>query len=74
MIIEKISPTLYNALGIFLPLIAVNCAILGGALFMQERAYNNIGEAVSFALGSGCDGARNRPEFDGNLYRINGTR
>lgn len=53
MIIEKISPTLYNALGIFLPLIAVNCAILGGALFMQERAYNNIGEAVSFALGSG---------------------
>lgn len=53
MIIEKISPTLYNALGIFLPLIAVNCAILGGALFMQERAYNNIGEAMSFALGSG---------------------
>ncbi|MBT3243995.1 MAG: NADH:ubiquinone reductase (Na(+)-transporting) subunit E [Bacteroidetes bacterium] len=53
MIIEKISPTLYNSLGIFLPLIAVNCAILGGALFMQERAYTNIGEAVSFALGSG---------------------
>ncbi len=53
MIIEKISPTLYNALGIFLPLIAVNCAILGGALFMQERAYTNIGEAISFALGSG---------------------
>jgi Na+-transporting NADH:ubiquinone oxidoreductase subunit E len=53
MIIEKISPTLYNALGIFLPLIAVNCAILGGALFMQERAYDNIGEALSFALGSG---------------------
>ena len=53
MIIEKISPTLYNALGIFLPLIAVNCAILGGALFMQERAYNNIGEAISFAAGSG---------------------
>lgn len=53
MIIEKISPTLYNALGIFLPLIAVNCAILGGALFMQERAYNNIGEAMSFAFGSG---------------------
>ncbi len=53
MIIEKISPTLYAALGIFLPLIAVNCAILGGALFMQERDYNNIGEAISFALGSG---------------------
>ncbi len=53
MIIEKISPTLYNALGIFLPLIAVNCAILGGALFMQERAYTNIGEAISFAMGSG---------------------
>jgi Na+-transporting NADH:ubiquinone oxidoreductase subunit E len=53
MIIEKISPTLYNALGIFLPLIAVNCAILGGALFMQERAYNNIGEVFAFASGSG---------------------
>ncbi len=53
MIIEKISPTLYNSLGIFLPLIAVNCAILGGALFMQERAYTNIAEAISFGLGSG---------------------
>ncbi|MCK5087042.1 MAG: NADH:ubiquinone reductase (Na(+)-transporting) subunit E [Melioribacteraceae bacterium] len=53
MIVEKFAPTLYNSLGIFLPLIAVNCAILGGALFMQEREYNNIGEATSFALGSG---------------------
>ncbi|MBU8892199.1 MAG: NADH:ubiquinone reductase (Na(+)-transporting) subunit E [Bacteroidales bacterium] len=53
MVIEKFSPALYSSLGIFLPLIAVNCAILGGALFMQERAYNNIGEATSFALGSG---------------------
>ena len=53
MIIEKFSPTLYNSLGIFLPLIAVNCAILGGSLFMQERAYNNIAEATTFGLGSG---------------------
>lgn len=53
MIVEKFAPTLYNSLGIFLPLIAVNCAILGGALFMQEREYNNIAEATSFALGSG---------------------
>ena len=53
MIIEKFSPSLYNSLGIFLPLIAVNCAILGGALFMQERQYSTIIEATSFALGSG---------------------
>ncbi|HSV87529.1 MAG TPA: NADH:ubiquinone reductase (Na(+)-transporting) subunit E [Bacteroidales bacterium] len=53
MIIEKVSPTLYNSLGIFLPLIAVNCAILGGALFMVERNYANVGEAAVFGLGSG---------------------
>lgn len=53
MIIEKISPALYNALGIFLPLIAVNCSILGGALFMQEREYATLGEATVFGLGSG---------------------
>ena len=53
MIIEKFSPTLYSSLGIFLPLIAVNCAILGGSLFMQERNFGNIAEAVSFGLGSG---------------------
>ena len=53
MIVEKFSPSLYNTLGIFLPLIAVNCAIMGGSLFMQERAYANIGEATAFALGSG---------------------
>jgi Na+-transporting NADH:ubiquinone oxidoreductase subunit E len=53
MIIEKISPTLYTSLGIFLPLIAVNCAILGGSLFMQERNYANLAEATSFGLGSG---------------------
>jgi len=53
MIIEKFSPTLYNNLGIFLPLIAVNCAILGGSLFMQQREYNSILEATSFGLGSG---------------------
>ena len=53
MIIEKFSPTLYANLGIFLPLIAVNCAILGGSLFMQERNYANLAEATSFGLGSG---------------------
>ena len=53
MIVEKFSPTLYSSLGVFLPLIAVNCAILGGSLFMQERAYNNITEAVVFGFGSG---------------------
>lgn len=53
MIIEKFSPSLYASLGIFLPLIAVNCAILGGSLFMQEREYINIAEATSFGLGSG---------------------
>ena len=53
MVIEKFSPALYNSLGIFLPLIAVNCAILGGSLFMQEREYQNIAEATTFGLGSG---------------------
>ncbi len=53
MIVEKFSPALYSSLGVFLPLIAVNCAILGGSLFMQERAYNNITEAVVFGVGSG---------------------
>jgi Na+-transporting NADH:ubiquinone oxidoreductase subunit E len=53
MVVEKFAPTLYNSLGIFLPLIAVNCAILGGSLFMQEREYANIAEATVFGLGSG---------------------
>ena len=53
MIVEKVSPALYGALGIFLPLIAVNCSILGGALFMQERQYSTITEATVFAIGSG---------------------
>jgi len=53
MIVEKVSPALYSALGIFLPLIAVNCSILGGALFMQERQYSTIAEATVFGLGSG---------------------
>jgi Na+-transporting NADH:ubiquinone oxidoreductase subunit E len=52
MAVEKISPALYGALGIFLPLIAVNCAILGGALFMQGRPYN-LAEASVFSIGSG---------------------
>ena len=53
MIIETFTPSLYSALGIFLPLIAVNCAILGCSLFMQERGFSNVGEAAIFGLGSG---------------------
>lgn len=53
MVVERYSPTLYNSLGIFLPLIAVNCAILGASLFMQERGYQNVGQATAFGLGSG---------------------
>jgi Na+-transporting NADH:ubiquinone oxidoreductase subunit E len=62
MIVEKFSPSLYAALGIFLPLIAVNCAIMGASLFMQQRvlldpenvkAIANIGDAFAFAIGSG---------------------
>ena len=53
MIVERFSPSLYAALGIFLPLIAVNCAILGGSLFMQQRDFVNVGESAVYALGSG---------------------
>ncbi len=53
MVVEKFAPALYGALGIFLPLIAVNCSILGGALFMQDRQYPSLGEATMFGLGSG---------------------
>ena len=53
MVIERFSPTLYTSLGIFLPLIAVNCAILGGSLFMQQRAFPNIGMATAYGFGSG---------------------
>ena len=53
IIIETFTPSLYSALGIFLPLIAVNCAILGCSLFMQERGFSNVGEAAVFGLGSG---------------------
>jgi len=53
MIVEKFSPALYGALGIFLPLIAVNCAIMGGALFMQEKQFPTIGHATIYGLGSG---------------------
>ena len=62
MIVEKFTPSLYNSLGIFLPLIAVNCAIMGGALFMQQRlgleasdpkALKSFGDVVVYALGSG---------------------
>ena len=53
MVVEKFSPSLYSSLGIFLPLIAVNCAILGGSLFMQQRDFMNFAEPVVYALGSG---------------------
>ena len=53
MVVEKFAPALYSALGIYLPLIAVNCAILGGSLFMQQRDFASCGEATVYALGSG---------------------
>ncbi|GLB50532.1 NADH:ubiquinone reductase (Na(+)-transporting) subunit E [Neptunitalea lumnitzerae] len=53
MIVEKFAPALYGALGIFLPLIAVNCAILGGSLFMQQKDFPNVGMAATYGLGSG---------------------
>lgn len=53
MIVEKFAPALYGALGIFLPLIAVNCAILGGALFMQQKNFDGIGYALTYGFGSG---------------------
>ena len=63
MVVERFSPSLYNALGIFLPLIAVNCAIMGASLFMQQRilldpetstqAIGGVGDCIAYALGSG---------------------
>ena len=53
MVVEKFAPVLYTQLGIFLPLIAVNCAILGGSLFMQQKAFHTVGEATVYGFGSG---------------------
>ena len=53
MVVERFVLSLHLSLGIFLPLIAVNCAILGASLFMQERAYTGLGEVLAYALGSG---------------------
>ena len=53
MVVERYAPSLYSALGIYLPLIAVNCAIMGGSLFMQNREFASCGEATVYALGSG---------------------
>ena len=53
MIVEKFAPALYGALGIFLPLIAVNCAILGGSLFMQQKDFSGITESAIYGFGSG---------------------
>ncbi len=53
MVMEKFTPALYSSLGIFLPLIAVNCAIMGGSLFMQQKDFANVGIATVYGLGSG---------------------
>ena len=53
MIVERFAPSLYSALGIFLPLIAVNCAILGGSLFMQQKNFSTVTESVVYGVGSG---------------------
>jgi len=53
MFVERFAPALYSSLGIFLPLIAVNCAILGGSLFMQQKEFTEVSEAVVYGLGSG---------------------
>ena len=53
IVVEKYAPALYSSLGIFLPLIAVNCAIMGGSLFMQQKAFDNVGIATVYGLGSG---------------------
>ncbi|MGB3606862.1 MAG: NADH:ubiquinone reductase (Na(+)-transporting) subunit E [Psychroserpens sp.] len=53
IVVEKFSPSLYNSLGIFLPLIAVNCAILGGSLFMQSREIETFGLALNYGISSG---------------------
>ena len=53
MIVERFAPALYGALGIFLPLIAVNCAILGGSLFMQQKNFVTVTESAIYGLGSG---------------------
>ncbi|NQX78662.1 NADH:ubiquinone reductase (Na(+)-transporting) subunit E [Gilvibacter sp.] len=53
IVVEKFSPSLYNSLGIFLPLIAVNCAILGGSLFMQSREIASFGLALNYGFSSG---------------------
>ena len=53
IVVEKFSPSLYNSLGIFLPLIAVNCAILGGSLFMQSRDIQTAGLALNYGISSG---------------------
>ncbi|MDR2680931.1 MAG: NADH:ubiquinone reductase (Na(+)-transporting) subunit E [Tannerella sp.] len=54
MVVERFLPSLYSSLGIFLPLIAVNCAIMGGSLFMQQKAFINVGEATMYGFGSGA--------------------
>ncbi len=69
MVLDRYSPTLYNALGIFLPLIAVNCAILGGSLFMVEREYN-FAEATVFGFSSGAGWALAIVAMSAIRYRL----
>lgn len=53
MIVERFAPALYGSLGIFLPLIAVNCSIMGGSLFMQQKDFSGLDLAVTYGIGSG---------------------
>ena len=79
MVLDRFFPPLYNALGIFLPLITVNCAILGGSLLMEQRDYN-FGESVVFGLGSrlrlgiGDRGVGRRPRENALQRRSAGLR
>ena len=81
MFLDRFMPVLYSALGIFLPLITVNCAILGGSLFMVERDYG-FGESVTYGLGSGIGwalaiaalaGVREKLKYSGRAGRIAGA-
>ena len=81
MVVEKFAPALYASLGIFLPLIAVNCAILGGSLFMQQKAFPNVGVATVYGLGSGIGwmlaivgmaGLRGKPAYSDNPKPLKG--
>ena len=73
MIVEKYLPSLYSSLGIYLPLIAVNCAILGGSLFMQQRDFTNLAEPVVYALGSALAAIREKLAYSNVPAALKGT-